>query len=277
MNARVSWHDLPNALRLQIQDQTGSFIAEDHVTTGFNCLVGMVLQAGRGKFFLKGVAADHACAVWTQANEAAINKHIQPFTAELAFHIQTENWDILGFQYLANHRHADLSPGSPDLPKVAATLQALSALPPPDDMQLRTIGDRFRDYGDDLYLVAGSSVAHTDPNRHNFLIGGTAKLVDWAWPTLAAAWVDTACVGLHLIVAGHCPEAVERWCATCPAYAAASAEAISTFVLAQRNLWHEISAAAPEPWKLKITAATDRWVSHRGLRPLPSRTGTAWK
>ena len=38
MNPRVSWHDLSSALRDQIEDQAGSFIAEEHVTTGFNCL-----------------------------------------------------------------------------------------------------------------------------------------------------------------------------------------------------------------------------------------------
>jgi hypothetical protein len=121
-----SWNDLSTDLRLQIEDQVGSFVAEEQVTTGHNCLVGMVLQTTQGKFFLKGVRADHSRAVWTQANEAAINKHVLPFAAELSFHIRAENWDILGFQYLADYRLADLSPGSPDLPKIAATLQTLS-------------------------------------------------------------------------------------------------------------------------------------------------------
>lgn len=265
MNTRVSWRDLPGALRDQIEDQAGSLIAEEHVTTGLNSIVAMVLQTTQGEFFLKGVRADHARAVWTQANEAAINKHVRPLTAELSFHVQAENWDMLGFQYLADHRQADLSPGSPDLAKVSAVLQALSVLPPPDDVQLRTVEDRFRGYGDGLSLLAGSSIAHTDPNPSNILIGDTAKLVDWAWPTLAAPWIDTACVGLHLIGAGHHPQAAERWCAALPAYAAASAQAISAFVLAQRNLWHEISADNPQPWNQELAAATDRWVSHRAL------------
>jgi hypothetical protein len=77
-----------------------------------------------------------------------------------------------------------------------------------------------------------------------------------------------AVLGLHLINAGHHPEPAERWCVTCPAFAAAPAQAISAFVLAQRNLWHEISAANPQPWTLELAAATDRWASHRGFRPL---------
>jgi uncharacterized protein YbjT (DUF2867 family) len=99
------------------------------------------------------------------------------------------------------------------------------------------------------------------------MIGDTAKLVDWAWPTLAAPWIDTACVGLHLIAAGHDPVSAERWCASSPAYTAALTEAISAFVLAVRNLWHEISAANPQPWTLELAAATNRWASHRGFRP----------
>jgi hypothetical protein len=48
-----------------------------------------------------------------------------------SFHIQAETWDILGIEYLADYRHADLSSSSPDLAKIAFTLRALSALPPP--------------------------------------------------------------------------------------------------------------------------------------------------
>jgi hypothetical protein len=76
--------------------------------------------------------------------------------------------------------------------------------------------------------------------------------------------IDTACVGLHLIDAGHHPESAERWCVANPAYA----EAISAFVLAQRKLWHEISTANCQPWTLELAAAADRWVSCRAVRPL---------
>jgi hypothetical protein len=224
------------------------------------------LATSSDTYFLKGVPTDHASAVWTQSNEAAINPHVKAVTPSLRFRVQTEGWAILGFQYLVRHRHADLSPGSMDLPHIAETLRELSGKPAPDDVKLRTIEDRWRDYaGDRAHLLAGSTVAHTDLHRHNIMIGDDAKLVDWAWPTLAAPWVDTACVGLQLIEAGHHPEDAERWCHQLPAYAAATTEAVTTFVSTARALWHDISAADPQPWKHDIAAAADRWAKHRGL------------
>ncbi len=77
-------------------------------------------------------------------------------------------------------------------------------------------------------------VAYTDLYRHNIMIGDSARLVDWAWPTLAAPWIDTACIGLQLITAGHQPTAAEAWCQQLTAYAAASEYAVSG--ICQRGL-----------------------------------------
>jgi hypothetical protein len=168
----------------------------------------MILHTTSGQWFLKGVRAGHPRAAWTHANEAAINPWVAPVTAPLEFRVQADGWDVLGFGYLAGHRHADLAPGSPDLPAITAALQALAAIPAPRAVQLRAIEDRWREYiGDRAALLAGPAIAHTDLHRHNIMIGASAKLIDWAWPTLAAPWVDTACVGLQLITAGHHPAA----------------------------------------------------------------------
>ncbi|GAA5200781.1 hypothetical protein GCM10023322_79400 [Rugosimonospora acidiphila] len=266
MNPRVSWHDMPTGLQERIEAEAGPFIRAEQVGIGHNCLIGMVLHTTSRTLFLKGVPADHTRAVWTQANEAAINRHVQPVTAPLAFHVQTDGWDVLGFHYLAGHRHADLTPGSPDLLFVSTALHNLATLPAPEDVPLRTIEDRWAEYvGHDASLLAGSSIAHTDVHRHNIMIGDTAKLIDWAWPTLAAPWVDTACLGLQLIHAGHHPKGAERWCQQLPAYAAASEDAVSTFVRAVHAMWHEISTADPQPWKREIAEASERWAQYRGL------------
>jgi hypothetical protein len=48
----------------------------------------------------------------------------------------------------------------------------------------------------DLALLAGDHLLHTDLNPDNILISdGRAWLVDWAWTTLGAAWIDPACAG----------------------------------------------------------------------------------
>ncbi|MBV1849351.1 hypothetical protein [Catellatospora tritici] len=265
MNQRVSWQDLPAGLRRLIEAEAGVFVRAEQVGTGHNCLLGMVMHTAHDRYFLKGVPSDHKRAVWTQSNEAAINPHVRHVSAPLAFHVAADGWDVLGFQCLDGH-HADLSPDSPDLPKITASLRLLAEIPVPRGLTLRTIQDRWRDYaGDHAHLLAGTAIAHTDLHRHNIMVNGTAKFVDWAWPTLAAPWFDTACVGLQLIQAGHTPKDAELWCQHSPAFAAVTDQAISTFVTATRSLWAEISAADPQQWKIEVAEAARTWAEHRGI------------
>jgi hypothetical protein len=267
VNARVPWPDLPINLRQRIEAETGRYVSDEPVGAGHNCLLGTVLTAQSGRFFLKGVPSDHRRAVWTQSNEATINPHVAAVTASLAFHIQAAGWDVLGFEYLDDHRHADLAPDSPDLPKVGQTLAVLAGLSAPQTVALRTIVDRWSEYvGERAALLGGSTIAHTDLHRHNILVAGTAKLIDWAWPTLAAPWFDTACVGLQLIVGGHKPCQAEQWCRGNPAYADATDDAVYTFVEAAQLMWHEIGVADPQPWKLDVASAAAKWAEFRGTR-----------
>jgi hypothetical protein len=273
VNPRVSWAELPAGVRRRTEAETGPLIRAEQVGAGHNCLAALIVHTTAGSWFIKGIRADHARAVWNQASEAAINPYVAAVTAPLEFRVRADGWDLLGFRYLAGHRHASLAPGSPDLSLIAATLQALAALPAPGDVPLRTIEDRWHDYiGDRVALLAGPVIAHTDLHRHNILIGPAgAKLVDWAWPTLAAPWVDTACAGLQLIAAGHHPAAAQRWCRQAPAYRAADGAATDAFVEAARAMWDEIAFSDPQPWKLGVAAAAGRWARHRGLLPARRR------
>jgi hypothetical protein len=273
VNPRVSWHHLPAGLRGSIETAVGPFERAEQVAAGHSCLAAMVVHTTAGSWFLKGIRSDHPRAVWNQSNEAAINPYVAPVTAPLEFRIQAEGWDVLGFGYLAGHRHASLAPGSPDLPAITAALRALATIPAPAGMPLRTIEDRWAGYiGHRADLLAGAAIAHTDLHRHNILIGTAgAKLVDWAWPTLAAPWVDTACAGVQLIAAGHHPAGAEAWCQQMPAYRAASSQAADAFTEATRLMWHEIAASDPQPWKRDVAAAASRWAAHRGLPPAGPR------
>jgi hypothetical protein len=270
VNPRVSWGELPAGVRRRIEAEVGPFAWAEQVDAGHNCLAALIVHTTAGSWFIKGIHADHARAVWNQSNEAAINPYVEAVTAPLEFRVQADGWDILGFRYLVGHRHANLAPGSPDLPLIAATLQALAVLPAPDDVPLRTIEDRWHGYiGNHAALLTGPAIAHTDLHRHNILIGAAgAKLVDWAWPTLAAPWVDTACAGLQLIAAGHHPAAAQQWCQQLPAYRAADGAATDAFVAAAQAMWDEIAVSDPQPWKLGVASAARRWATHRGLPPV---------
>ncbi|MGW4127284.1 phosphotransferase [Amycolatopsis japonica] len=133
-------------------------------------------------------------------------------------------------------------------------------------------GDRARlehlgfDHADqrELALLAGGQLLHTDLNPHNILITTSgAKIVDWAWPTLGAAWVDPACAALWLIAEGHSPAAAKNWAAAIPAWREAPATGIDIFTTVNRNLWKQIADNDPQPWKGKLHQAAQAWNEYR--------------
>jgi hypothetical protein len=268
VNPRVSWAELPTGLRARIETAIGPVIRTEQVTTGHNCQVALTVHTADASFFLKGVPGSQARAVRGQSAEAAINPLVAPVTAPLVFRIRDVGWDVLGFTHLTGYRHADLQPGSHDLAAIAAALSTLAAIPGPSGAELRTIQNRWREYiGDRVGLLAGSVIAHTDLHRHNIMVrNGQARLVDWAWPTLAAPWVDTACAALQLITAGHHPSAAEQWCQHSPAYRAAADTAVTAFTEATQAMWHDIATQDPQPWKHDVATAAARWAAHRNQR-----------
>lgn len=132
-------------------------------------------------------------------------------------------------------------------------------------MPLRRLPERWAGLAEDsaLALLAGNQLLHTDLNPHNILISEQAHLVDWAWPTLGAAWVDTACATLWLIAEGHTPAAAEDWATTIPTWATASQPGIDAFTTISHRLWAQIARDDPQPWKIQLHAATQAWTEHR--------------
>src|SRR5206468_3841226 len=94
-----------------------------------------------GVVFVKGLRADHR-RVWTQAREADISPHVRGVAPALLWRAQEDGWDLIGFEDI-DGRHADYTPGSPDLPLVADAMTRLSALQAPG-VVLRDMPDRMK-------------------------------------------------------------------------------------------------------------------------------------
>jgi hypothetical protein len=264
---RLAWRSLPRTLCLAIEAEAGAYMADEPIATGLNCLIAMVLHTDKDVYFIKGVSPNDETGLWTQSTEALINPYVTPIGPELAFHVQASGWDILGFEYLADRWHPDLAPGSADLPTIADMLHTLADRSAPAHLAV-PIQERWNEFvGRRAMLLSGSTLAHTDMHRANLMVGpADAKLVDWAWPTLAAPWIDTASVGLHLIHAGHTVKDAERWCETVAAFAVAGDEAIDTFVVAVNRMWTGMVRQDPlMPWKREVATAAARWATYRGL------------
>jgi hypothetical protein len=260
----VAFDDLPIPVHTAIEAKTGPVLAVETVSAGLNSAVSARIHTAGGAVFLKGLRTDHRW-VWTQQREADINPYVSPLAPDLLFHIVADGWDILGFEAIDGH-HANYSPGSPDLLKVAGAMRQLGEIVCPN-IDLRRAEQRLAGYVDhpaDADAFKGSTLLHTDWNDHNVLItDDRAHLVDWGWATRGAAWLDPAYWIIWLIAAGHTPAQAEQLATHVPAWGAAPTEAVDIFAEANANLWTEIAGNSPDSWTAHLLSAANSWHAHR--------------
>jgi hypothetical protein len=265
--ARTTWHDLPEPVRTAIEHHAGVVRRIDTINSGLNASFTARLHTDTGTIFAKAVPSSRAAA---QRREAQINHYVQPIAPQLLWHIETHGWHVLGFEHL-DGRTANLTPGSTDLPDIAAVLAQLIGLEAPHD-ECKRIENRWADAaqqsGANAELLAGNHLLHTDLNPHNILVTDTQiRIVDWSWPTLGAAWIDTACTALWLIPEGHTPADAETWASQVPAWADATPEALNAFTTINATLWEQIATAEPRPWKQRLHNAATTWARYRTTTP----------
>jgi hypothetical protein len=260
---RTDWADLPEHVRNAIEQYTGTVHKADTISSGLNASFTARLRTDNGFLFAKGVCGSRAAA---QRREAQINGNVRPIAPRLLWQIDSQDWHILGFEHL-DGRAADLSPDSADLADVAAALGHLAELQAPRHA-CRRIEDRWAEAaqhaGVRVELMAGNHLLHTDLNPHNILVTDTGtRIVDWSWPSLGAAWIDTACAALWLIAEGHSPVQAESWASEVAVWASTTSEKIDAFVAINSVLWGQIAAAEPRSWKRELHRAASAWTAHR--------------
>jgi len=92
-------------------------------------------------------------------------------------------------------------------------------------------------------------------------------LIDWAWSTLGAAWIDPACWLLRLMGAGgHSAESAEQQAARVAAFAAADSAHVDPFAYANVRMWGEIAESSPADWTEKMAQAARDWHAYRLAR-----------
>ncbi|MFH8404461.1 hypothetical protein ACH4FX_06755 [Streptomyces sp. NPDC018019] len=120
-------------------------------------------------------------------------------------------------------------------------LTALGRIPCPDlpVEHAEQCWTRYLDDPDDASLFVGDTLLHTDWNPSNVITGGdTAHVVDGAWRTRGAAWIEPACWAVWLTAADHTTHGAEQWAAKAPTWA-------------QRG---DTRCALPCPWPLPRSA-----------------------
>lgn len=265
---RIAWEQLPAAVHDAVDALIGPVVSARTVGDGHNSAVA-TLDTSQGRVFLKGLRTDHRGVV-TQQREAAINPHVRPVSPQLLWGLEIAGWDLLCFEHL-DGRRADYRPGSPDLPRLVEAMRRLGELPCPDlpSVYFRRAEQRWAAAIDDpaaREVLAGDTILHTDYNPANILVtdDGTAHIIDWAWPTKGAAWIDPACLIPRLIAWGHSPASAEEVARQCPAWDDTDRAAIDVFASALTALWDEVARDQPdEAWKQALAASARHWREYR--------------
>lgn len=192
MTPKAKWEEV----REVIEKEAGPIRCVQQISEGYNSEVSVIVHTDDGATFVKGRQADHP-RVWTQKIEREINPAVQPVSARIKWSVQSDVWDLNGFEPLPGTK-ADYSPGSADLPKVVDMLRRVQEIPCPA-AEVKQAEHRWRHYTDKPDLLAGAGLLHTEWTPGNVLIGECAYLVDWAWATKGALWIDPACWVVWLI------------------------------------------------------------------------------
>jgi len=258
--------DLPEDLRDRIEARTGPIDAVTPAPAGNHADIAATLHTAGGRIFVKAARKlpdRDGPEVTSLRREAAVNPHVAGLAPRLRWRIETEGWLALGFEHVEG-RPADFSPDSPDLAALADTIHALQAVPCPDAVRL-TVERRWRRELEDTAPVVGDTLLHTDLNEDNVIIasGGRAYVVDWAFASRGAAWVEPALVVPWLIRAGHSPRAAEEWVAQFPSWAEVDPDYLTRWAMTHAEVWRKRSETDPAGWVALYAGLFQHWADHR--------------
>ncbi|MCI3270120.1 phosphotransferase [Streptomyces cylindrosporus] len=246
---RLAFDELPSAARQAVIAQTGRIASARTAGGGMNSAIAALLDTDSGPVFVKGISADNP-QVASQKREIAISPYLPAACPRLLWHVEAGGWELLGYEAV-DGRHADYSKAD-DLTLVLAALAELQQVTAPKDLGLKTAEERWGKYADEgqAVLFAGDTLLHTDFAPDNVLIhGNRARLIDWAWPTWGAAWIDPFMLALRIMEAGATAEEAVSWAQRAPSWRECDPKARGAFAVAVARLWSEIAAEDSAPWK----------------------------
>ena len=269
MEERIAWDELPDTLRKSIEARTGPITTAHTATAGENSPLAATVRTAKTTTFVKGLPTGHRRAI-TQAREAAVAPLVRGISPTLRWSFEENGWNVLGYEFV-HGRHADYRPGSRDLDGIVLLMTVLGHIEvgPGEAALFKRAEDRWKSYVDDpatALLFSGTTLTHTDWAPHNVLVApDRVWLIDWAWPTLGAAWTDPAHWVIRLIAAGHTPRDAERQAARLPAFATADPTHLDAFATANVRLWDEIEQAdaGTRTWTATMAEAARSWAAYR--------------
>ncbi|WP_328348926.1 phosphotransferase family protein [Micromonospora sp. NBC_00421] len=254
---RSEWIALPDAVRAAVAERVGGIIGAYPAPSGDHAEIASTVIGSTGTVFVK--AASSGLGVRSLRYELAVTKVIGSHPPTILWDFESDGWLVVGAERL-DGPHPDLSPGSRDLDAFALTLKELQEAPAPG-VPLFTPQGRL---GFAHPAMDGDSLVHSDLNAANLILTSDGlRIVDWAYATKAAPWVELALLVPWLIGNGHTPAQAEDWLAQFPAWAGADREVLDDFASRNASKWAAKSRQGTDRWVHDLAAWTDEWAAHR--------------
>ncbi|HEX4816016.1 MAG TPA: hypothetical protein VFV66_25000 [Nonomuraea sp.] len=303
---RLSWEDLPDSVHDRITAHYGRVDKAETVHGERPGFAGRV-YAQRDDAFIKAVpltapSADLALVRSEQRAAEILHTHPEPTPAPVLLWTNTvDGWLILAWELINDHaRHADLGPGSGDLPFVLDTLGWLAEEPItahgrsaaehynrvwaagrvlldqpatlPNPRLYRGALDGF-----DVDRLDGASLVHTRLGRRSILVkDNQIFVVSWSHWCRGPWWIDLASLAPHFIAKGNTPEqtdemlgaAVERW----PEASAADVAGVAALEALHHRYLAEYGPKLRSEEEARLAVACHEWLAYWAAHRLPALT-----
>ncbi|MEV6496915.1 hypothetical protein [Streptomyces prunicolor] len=250
-----------------IQQHTGLVASVQRTERGFSSDLTAIVECEKGPYFVKAVRNRPGGRRDSLVRERVISEFTRSISPAMLWEVEADSWLVLGYEAVEGRR-ANLKPDSSDLPTVVDLVGRIGELALPDVAAewAETRWNRFAADPSEAELFRGHSLLHTDINPSNFMIGKRSWVVDWAWPTRGAGFIDPAILVVQLIASGHSPEEAEAWVADGRVWREASPLAIDAFTAAQVRMHRRLVERNPdESWLKAMLVACQDFADHRGV------------
>jgi len=263
---RIDWAALPEAVKTQIAARVGGVTEVIPASCGDHAEIAAAVTGPTGKVFVKAASSDFG--VRSLRYELLASRAV-PLSCSPAveWDFDADGWLVVGFEHCEGP-HADLCPGSRDLDLLELAVKELGGTPAPD-LPLFSPAARL---GFDHPALTGETLIHTDLNPANLIVTSNGlRIVDWAFTTKAAPWVELAMLVPWLISSGHTPEQAETWLTRFPAWQEINPHILDEFASKNAAKWSSKAGQTTVRWMHNLALWTGQWSAYRRKKVLTRR------